>query len=107
MRSKRFAEAFDRLAAEEDMFLSRTFLAPVVPGHPVGVQIAGVVCTMQVTPRDFQGWGIFRPESLGAARLVRSADLGQRQRYLRLFPRVRLILCRHENAEWLAVPAHR
>jgi len=107
MRSKRFAEAFDRLAAEEQKFLSQNFLAPVLPGHPVRVRIGGVVCPMQITPRDFAGWGIFRPDSLGTAKLVRPADLGQRQRYLRLFPRLQLILCRHEKGQWLAVPAHR
>src|SRR6187399_384829 len=103
MRSKRFAEAFDRLAAEEKKFLAQNFLAPLLPGHPVRVRIAGVVCTLQITPADFQGWGIFQPDSLGTAHLVGPADLAQRQRYLRLFPCVRLILCRHEKGQWLTV----
>jgi hypothetical protein len=107
MRSKRFAEAFDRLAAEEDKFLTQSFLAPVLPGRPVRVRIAGVVCTMQITPPDFEGWGVFRPKSLAAAEFVRHADLGERQRYLRLFPCVRLVLCRQEKGDWFALPAHR
>jgi hypothetical protein len=107
MRPRRFDEAFNRLAAEEEKFLAQTFLAPVLPGHLVRVRIAGVVCTIEIAPADFQGWGIFQPDSLRTAKFVRPADLAQRQRYLRLFPRVRLILCRHEKGQWLAVPAHR
>jgi hypothetical protein len=107
MRSKGFNEAFQRLAAEEEKFLTQCFLAPVLPGHPVRVRIAGVVCTMQIVPSDFQGWGVFRPKSLATAEFVRHADLGERRRYLQIFPRVRLVLCRQEKGEWLALSAHR
>jgi hypothetical protein len=37
---------------------------------------------------------------------VRQAKLAERQRYLELFPLVRLILAGRYEAEWLAVPAH-
>jgi hypothetical protein len=107
MRPKRFAEAFDRLAAAEEQFLQCEFLAPVLPGVEVRVRMAGVVCRMQISPRDFQGWGIFRPTSYSAAALARTADLAQRKRFLELFPVVRLILCRREKSQWLAAPAHR
>jgi hypothetical protein len=99
--------ALGRLANAEDRFLSGEFLAPVVRGASVQIRIAGVVCRMAIEPRDYEGWGVFRPLSLDAARLVREAGLAERQRYLSLFPRVRLIVCRRQGEEWLAVQAHR
>jgi hypothetical protein len=104
--SKRFQDILNRLAAEEERFLAQEFLAPMLRRGQVQVRIAGVTCRLKVEPHDFQGWGIFRPTSHTAAHLVRSAGLAERQRYLELFPRLRLILCRHEDEQWLAIPAH-
>jgi hypothetical protein len=106
-KSKHVNEALNRLAAAEDRFLSSEFLAPVVRGGRVHVRIAGVICTLRIQPADFAGWGVFRPLSHGEAKLTRQAKLAERQRYLELFPLVRLILCNQREGEWLALPAHR
>src|SRR5262249_13877559 len=37
----------------------------------------------------------------------RPARLAERQRYLELFPLLRLILCGRDGEQWLGVPAHR
>src|SRR5947209_8363855 len=106
-KSNRWNDALSRLAAAEEQFLAREFLAPVVPGGAVQVRIAGVRCRLQVQPADFHGWGIFRPLSHTAAHFVRPARLAERQRYLELFPLVRLILTRRRDEHWLGIPAHR
>ncbi|MBW3598645.1 MAG: hypothetical protein KY475_15405 [Planctomycetes bacterium] len=106
MPSRRFHESFDKLAAEESRFLKTEFLAPVVGGGLVRVRVAGVVCELRAEPAEFTGWGVFRPASHREARLVREAGLAERRRYLELFLRVPLILCRRRGAEWLATPAH-
>jgi hypothetical protein len=106
MASPRIPDALSRLAAAEEQFLASEFLAPVVRGGMVQVRIAGVVCRLSITPRAFEGWGVFRPTSHKAARLVRQATLSERQRYLELLPRVWLILCGREQSRWLAILAH-
>ncbi len=106
-RSKPIDDALSRLAAAEERFLASEFLAPVLRGGEVQVRIAGVICKLRVQPGDFEGWGVFRPLSHGEARLVRLARLGERQRYLELFPLVRLILAVRHEGQWLATPAHR
>src|SRR5262249_56845379 len=68
--------------------------------------IAGVVCALRVEPTDFEGWGVFKPTSVTAARLARAATVAERQRYLTLFPAERLILCERHEGDWLALPAH-
>src|SRR5215207_7353778 len=94
MPRKKIHDALERLAAEEQKFLDAEFLAPVVRGGGgrVQVRIAGVVCDMRVTPRDFAGFGVFKPQSHAAARLVRAATLRERRRYLDLFPRVLMVI---------------
>jgi hypothetical protein len=96
---------FDKLAGEENQFLSSQFLAPVLRGHPVRVRISGAVVSLKVAePRNFEGWGVFRPLSHTRARFVREPNLGERKQYLRAFRPIRLILCRKENQTWLGLP---
>jgi hypothetical protein len=105
-RSRNVNDILNRLADAEERFLQSDFLAPMLRGGQVQVRIAGVVCRLKVEPADFEGWGVFRPASHSSARLVRPARLAERQRYLELFPLLRVILCRREGEQWLAVPAH-
>jgi len=106
-KSVQVTDALARLAAAEERFLASEFLAPAVRGGRVQVRISGVVCTLRVTPADVEGWGVFRPASHAEAALVRPAKLAERQRYLELFPLVRLILAGRSDGQWLALPAHR
>jgi hypothetical protein len=106
-KSNQVSDALTRLAAAEQCFLDCEFLAPVTRGGMVQVRIAGVICTLRIQPADFTGWGVFRPISHSEATLARQAKLSERQRYLDLFPLVRLILADQRECEWLALPAHR
>ncbi len=105
--SKPLTDALNRLAAAEDRFLASEFLAPVLRGGKVQVRIAGVICALSVRPANFEGWGVFRPASHSDAELMRQVKLAERQRYLDLFPRVRLILVDRWEEQWVALPAHR
>ena len=105
--------ALDRLAGAERAFLEQEFLAPVLRGAGVQVRIASVRCQLKVEPGDFQGWGVFRPASHALARLLRPASMGERRRYLQLFPALSLVLVKQQPggaatgapAVWLAAPA--
>src|SRR5262245_9734217 len=106
-KSTRVSDALSRLAAAEDRFLASEFLAPVVSGGHVNVRIAEVILSIRIQPADFEGWGVFRPTSHSEATLVRPAKLAERQRYLELFPVIRLILVEKRDSQCLAIPAHR
>jgi hypothetical protein len=106
-KSNDLIDALNRLAAAEERFLASEFLAPVISGGQIQVRIAGVICTLRPSPRDFVGWGVFRPSSHAEATMVRPAKLAERQRYLELFPLVRLILTDSLDGEWFGIPAHR
>ena len=104
MPRKKIQDALGRLAAAEEQFLKEEFLAPVLRGGHVAVRIAGVVCNIRVRPPDFQGFGVFRPTSHSDATLLREAKLSERRRYLELFPRVLLVVCRKEQKKTFALP---
>jgi hypothetical protein len=106
MARKKIHDALDRLAGEEQKFLDAEFLAPVLVGGRVSVRIAGVVCEMQVMPRDFRGFGVFKPISHGEAKLVRAATMSERRKYLELFPRVLLVISSRSEKATLAVPTN-
>jgi hypothetical protein len=106
-KSKNSADVLARLAQAEEEFLKCEFLAPTLRGGFVQVRIAGVVCRLRIRPENFNGWGVFQPTSHTEAQLVRTARLAERQRYLQLFPLVRLILSIRRDETWLAAPAHR
>jgi hypothetical protein len=105
-RRSNILRAISRVAHLESGFLEQEFLAPVVRGRKVAVRIGGVVCTMQIAPRGFEGWGAFAPMSHREARLVREATLAQRRQYLELFPRVRLIVTWRGNRHLMAIGAN-
>jgi hypothetical protein len=106
-RSKRLNESLELLAGAEQRFLAGEFLAPACQGGLVQVRLAGVVCRLRIEPADFEGFGVFRPRSYTEAELVRPARMAERQRYLELFPLVRLILTGRHEGWWWAVLAHR
>lgn len=94
-----------KLASEEEEFVSQPFFAPAVAGGKVRVKIGNTPCSFSVGPSDFEGYGIFEPLSYTEAVLDREATLAERQRYLELFPVVRLIATRQVGSCWLAIPA--
>lgn len=97
---------FDKLANEEDKFCKSQFLSPVLKGVPIRVRISDIVFSLPVAePKDFSGWGVFRPLSYKMARFVREPSMAEKQSYLDLFPVLRLILCRRNNDQWLGIPA--
>ena len=107
MRSDRFRDAFNKLAAAEQQFRASEFLAPIVKPGEAAVRVAGVVNRFRISPADFIGFGVFKPTSATEASLLRQAKLAEQRAYLQLFPLVRLVLCKRTESGWLAATAHR
>jgi hypothetical protein len=105
MNRKHVLDAMDRLAEAEARAFAGEFLAPALRGAAVVLRVEGVVCRLATTPRDFEGWGVFRPISATEARPVRPAGLAERRAFLALFPAVRLVLAERRGRRWLALPA--
>jgi len=96
---------FDKLAAEEEAFFSSQFMCPVLAGQLVRVRIAGIILTLKVSPKKFQGWGVFRCVKQQTAKFVKEPTLAQKQEYLDLFPKFSLVVCRHTDEGFFGVPA--
>src|SRR5581483_9009555 len=99
MPRRRVHDLLDRLAGAEDRFRHSEFLAPALPGGVVRVRVEGIVCRFRLDT-DFRGWGVFRSTGIAVAILIRRATLAEQRRYLELFPRRRVILCRQLKDRW-------
>ena len=96
-----------RMAAQEAEFQGTTFLAPCVPGGRVRAKVAGLVQTFRPTPRDFSGWGIFRPRGGRDAEVMEEAGLPLVMEYLRLLRPLRVRLVHALSGQtWLAYPVN-
>jgi hypothetical protein len=100
-------DLLNRLASAEDDLRSRRFLAPCVRGGQVRTSVAGLLYTFEPRPRDFEGWGIFRPVSEREAEVVEEAGLARVTEYLGLFPSARLRLGHNlRGGTWIAYSAN-
>lgn len=105
MTKKSALDALNQLAAEEKEFFKGTFLAPRHSNQPVQVRISGITCTMNVQPRDYEGWGVFRPINRSRCIFEREATRPEKQTYLNLFPSLRLVVCGRLDDQWYGIKA--
>jgi uncharacterized DUF497 family protein len=96
---------FDKLEAQEQSFVRREVLAPVLPGRGVTVRIAGIVCQLKIDDARFSGWAVLQPLGTNKARIVRKATRGEVKKYLELLPLVRLIVVARDKRTLHALPA--
>lgn len=96
---------FEKLAAEEEQFFGSEFLSPVLRGSKVRVRISGITVELNVRPKNFEGWGIFRCVDQKIARRVRDATMAQKREYLNLYPRFSLVVCQRGDRT-MGLPAN-
>jgi hypothetical protein len=97
-----------QIAASEDQLRSSPILAPRVAGGKIRARVSGMVCELLPSPTNFEGWGVFRAQGIGQARLEGEATLAQVSEYLKRLKSLRLILVQPlRGHSWLALPANR
>ena len=102
-----FDNLFAELAAAEEDFLNKEFFSPALRNQSVRVRIQNIVMTMKITkPKNYEGWGIFKPTGYKTAEFVREATMQEKNRYLALFPGVRFVLCKSIKGKWYGIPAN-
>ncbi len=97
----------NELAAQENQLPSTQFVAPCVQNGKVRTRIAGIVHTFVPKPRNFQGWGIFKPVDMQTAEVVDEPSLPQIAEYLQNFQLLRSRLgYKLQGQTWLAYPVN-
>lgn len=98
----------DRFAEEETS--SDAFLAPYLPGAKIAVRIKGVVYQLKVTASGplarRGGFGLFRITKPGEAQVVEAASKMQVDKYLKLLPRLAMVLIDDYQGRWWALQAN-
>jgi len=94
-----------KIAKQEKELLSTTFIAPYIGGGKIRLRLGGsLVFELQVQSSP-EGWSIFEIVAPGKAAFVQRAPLSMLHNYLRLLPRLRLILVDRFDDCWWAVAA--
>lgn len=96
----------EKLAAAERRFFAHTFLAPVTGGKRLRLRVCGATCEIELD-EAFEGWAILRISAAGRAQRVDAAQPALIEKYLRLLPRVRLVLVQTFGKKWWAIAAAR
>jgi hypothetical protein len=94
----------DKLAAEERRLSEGTFLAPVIDGSRVRVRVKGIVYEMALEDH-FEGWAILRMSAPGKAQVIEQAPPALVDKYLQLFPRIRVVMLQMFGKQWWALGA--
>lgn len=96
---------FEKLAAAEKKFFGADFFSPVLKGQPVRIRLEGVIVTLKISPKNYEGWGVFKAVNQQEARLKREPTLQEKRQYLDCFPKFSLVVCR-QGERAFGVPAN-
>jgi hypothetical protein len=101
------ADVLEKILSREKSAIGQQFIAPVAGGHRVRIHLGGFLweCLLD---REFSGWGVFEMAGQGRAKLLREAEVYEKERYLEAFPRVSLVLFfRDSRGIWWARDSRR
>lgn len=96
-----------KLSRGEGALRASEFVAPCVPGEKVRARVEGLWYAFTPRPEDFEGWGIFLPESEKEATLAGEADPEMISQYLAPLVSLRVRLAHPLRGKtWLAWPVN-
>jgi len=97
-------ELVAKLAAEERRLYDECFVAPVVGGGRVRVRVSGIVYELSI-PGAYTGWSILKIKNQQQAQVIEPATPAVVLKYLRLFPRIRMVALQPFQNRWWAIAA--
>jgi hypothetical protein len=100
-------ELVAKMAEAEGKLSSQVFIAPVMAGRRVRVRVLGLVYEMEVEDKSFAGWALLKMVAAGRAAVVDTPSAQQVGQYLKLLPRVRMVLLESHDGLWWALSAQR
>jgi len=83
---------FQRLEKAEHEFKNSEFACPVF-SDKVNVDIAGIITQYSILPKDYRGWGIFKPFGNKLAAYEKECPHNLRELYLCILPRFEMVVC--------------
>ncbi len=99
-----------KFASDEKNLSSDLFLSPYIPGGNISVRIKGVIYQLAVVNsgplRNQSGFGLFKIIEPGKASCVELAKRNQIESYLKLLPRVNMVLVGEFQKHWWSVQSN-
>lgn len=92
------------LNQQTEQRLGEPMVAPMIPNQPIRLQTAGLWLSLKAKPHRFEGWGLFAHENQQNVHLLRRAELGEIERFLKPLPALRVILLeQRQGSTWSAM----
>lgn len=99
-------DLLNKLSKQEKDFLNNEIFAPYIKGGAqILVRLNNIIYKLKTPKFKKDGFGIFKAIDANNAKLVREAELFEKDEYLQLLPKVDLILI-GSLGRWLAYPAN-
>lgn len=100
-------DLFSKLENDENNFKSLRFISPVIENKAIRIRINSIIMSLRITkPKNFSGWGVFKPTSFKTAVFDREPTLAEKSEYLSLFPALHFIVCKQDGDVWFGSPIH-
>jgi len=93
----------DSLGQKEKNIKEQTIVSPVYKNREIVARIEGVVCRLKI-PKVTDGWWTFQPRNLKSASLQEEATFMEREDYLSMLTKVRMVLVYKRDGVYYAVP---
>ena len=93
-------DLINKFDAREKDFVGKTLLAPVLRGSTVRVRLGGIVMELKVNDRRFEGYALLKVKDLKNAEIIGQPTLKQTAEYLKLFPRLRMVVIDKFDGVW-------
>lgn len=100
-------DLINKFDALEKDFVGKTLLAPVLRGTTVRVRLGGIVMELKTDDRNFEGYALMKVNDLKSAKIIGKPTLKQTAEYLKLFPRLRMIVIDKFDGVWWALMFNR
>ena len=93
----------DKIIEAENDFKKSQFISPVIPGVNIRIRIHGLIHELAVNNREYRGWAILQATDDKTARVVSEPEIDVIKKYLKLFPRLRMMVIGKPD-EYVAMP---
>ena len=96
-------DLINSIGEKESSITKRLFVSPICSNNRVATSIAGIVYTFSI-PSTKEGWYQIKPVSTKKAKIVGPAQMAEIETYLKIFDKIRIVLCMKKEGIYYGIP---
>jgi hypothetical protein len=96
-------DMISKIGKKETQLLKKVFISPIFSNTIVATRVDGIVYSFSI-PKIAGGWYQIKPDNVKSAKIIGTAEMSERDYYLRCLDRVRLVLVMKKDGVYHGVP---